>query len=294
MASDAKKLRLASHAGSWYTDDADELSQQLGKWLDAASLTDNNAKAIICPHAGYSYSGRTAAFSFKNIDKSRVKRIFVLGPSHHVYTTKCMLSSMTSYETPLGNIPLDTSVLKELHATGHFEWMDKKTDEDEHSIEMQLPYIEKVMKGGSYSLVPVMIGSTNRQAEELYGSIFAKYLESDENFFVISSDFCHWGARFDYRYIYKEGVPIHESIEALDRMAMKIIETKDPEDFGEYLKKHKNTICGRHPIGVFLNAMKQCKREFTVKFVHYEQSSRCQSKSDSSVSYAAGVITLDK
>lgn len=85
------------------------------------------------------------------------KRVFVLGPSHHVYLTKCALSMMTAYETPLGNIALDTDgnilvivtrlVIKEIHSTGQFEWMKKSVDEAEHSIEMQLPYIEKMMEG---------------------------------------------------------------------------------------------------------------------------------------------------
>lgn len=160
------------------------------------------------------------------------KRVFVLGPSHHAYLTKCALSCMTHYETPIGNIALDTErklfqwkfneispewlflVISELYATGSFEWMKKSVDEEEHSIEMQLPYIEKMMNGytnfftefslkfhrASYALVPVLVGSLSKKMEDHYGSIFAKYLDDPSNFFVISSDFCHWGKRFDYMY----------------------------------------------------------------------------------------------
>jgi hypothetical protein len=88
--------------------------------------------------------------------------------------------------------------------------------------------------------------------EAHYGSLFAKYLDDPANFFVISSDFCHWGKRFDYTFYDSSDGPIFKSIEALDRKGMQAIETQDPETFYAYQKEYDNTICGRHPIGVFL------------------------------------------
>jgi hypothetical protein len=76
-------------------------------------------------------------------------------------------------------------------------------------------------------------------------------LEDEETFFVISSDFCHWGKRFGYTY-HDPNVKIHQSIEALDRKGMDIIESLDPQAFTDYIKKYKNTICGRFPIIVLL------------------------------------------
>jgi len=154
---------------------------------------------------------------------------------------------------------------------------------------MQLPYIVKMMEGATYTLVPVLVGSTSKKSEEHYGSLFAKYLEDPSNFFIISSDFCHWGKRFDYYYYDNNDGAIHKSIEVLDRRGMEAIESLDPEKFYAYLKKFENTICGRHPIGVFMQAMYHCKTKFKVKFVHYAQSNQCTSKNDSSVSYAAAV-----
>jgi len=287
---DEQLVRIASHAGSWYSNKADELSKQLDKWLGGANVSNGAARAIISPHAGYSYSGRTAAYSYKNMDKSSIKRIFILGPSHHVYTKRCMLSSLKEYQTPLGNINLDTNVLIELFSTGEFDWMRKNIDEDEHSIEMQLPYIEKMMQGANYSLVPIMVGSISYESETLYGGILAKYLDDPSNFFVISSDFCHWGERFDYTYYDKKEGEIYQSIQALDKKGMDTIETQDPLEFHNYQKKFKNTICGRHPIGVLLQMLKKSQLKFGLKFVHYEQSSQCKSEDDSSVSYASGVV----
>jgi len=291
MANNAKKIRNASHAGSWYSDDEKVLSDQLDKFLDKAKTTNLMARAVISPHAGYSYSGPTAAFAYKNLDKTKIKRVFIFGPSHHFYLTKCALSLMDEYETPLGNITLDRAVINELHSTGSFDWMERSVDEDEHSIEMQLPYIVKMMKGANYGLVPVLVGNVSKESEALYGKIFAKYLEDPSNFFVISSDFCHWGKRFSYTFYSPSEGPIYKSIEALDRKGMDAIESQDLEKWYSYLKEFKNTICGRHPIGVLLQAIKHSDDKHNIKFVSYAQSSQCMSNTDSSVSYAVAVTT---
>jgi len=283
--------RSASHAGSWYSSNGAELDKQLQAFLDKAPLTNSAARALICPHAGYSYSGLAAAHSYKNMNPASIKRVFILGPSHHVYTASCKLSSMQEYATPLGNMKLDQAVLQELHSTGHFEWMSKEEDEDEHSIEMQLPYIQKLMQGVSFSVVPVMVGSLKSETEQLYGSIFSKYLDDPQNFFVISSDFCHWGKRFSY-YVYEpEEGPIYKFVEAMDRRGMAAIEAQDVDAWYSYMKKYKNTICGRHPIGVFLQTLRHNSAKFSLQFVHYSQSNQATSKNDSSVSYAACVVT---
>lgn len=97
--------------------------------------------------------------------------------------------------------------------------MDKKTDEDEHSIEMHLPYVAKVMEDfkDQFTIVPIMVGSLSTESERLYGEILAPYLEDPSNLFVISSDFCHWGNRFHYTYYDKSCGHIYQSIEKLDK-----------------------------------------------------------------------------
>lgn len=170
--------RAASHAGSWYTSNGVKLDEQLTSWLSAVQgerfpLSEDVARedastrrgdptflpipgirAIIAPHAGYSYSGPPAAYAYKCIDPSRIKRVFVLGPSHHFYLNGCALSKCKTYETPLGGLPLDRKTMDELKAKGEqqgrstrFDWMDLDQDEDEHSIEMHLPYVRKVFEG---------------------------------------------------------------------------------------------------------------------------------------------------
>ncbi len=125
----------------------------------------------------------------------------------------CTLSSTTHYQTPLYDLEIDQSskdfhdvlyldlirvhflVYSELQATGKFKMMTQQVDEEEHSIEMHLPYIAKVMESqrGKFTIVPVMVGATSGQRQAEYGKIFGPYLADPENLFVISSDFCHWG-----------------------------------------------------------------------------------------------------
>ncbi|GAB2284937.1 hypothetical protein Dimus_019390 [Dionaea muscipula] len=288
-----EKVRRASHASSWYTSNPAKLAEELEEWIRASSTTkSSDIRGVIAPHAGYSYSGRAAAYAFGNIDPTNIKRVFLLGPSHHYYTPNCDLSHATIYRTPLGDLPVDLEVNKELEATGKFGWMDPVADEAEHSMEMHLPYLAKVFEGHPVKIVPILVGSLSPESEAMYGRLLAKYIDDPSNFFSVSSDFCHWGSRFSYTYYDGKHGAIHKSIEALDRMGMDIIETGDPDAFRRYLAKYENTICGRHPIGVYLNMMKHGSTKLRIKFLRYEQSSQCKSKRDSSVSYASAVAKV--
>ncbi|KKK19283.1 hypothetical protein P175DRAFT_0429236 [Aspergillus ochraceoroseus IBT 24754] len=219
--------RVASHSGSWYSDDRRTLTRELDQWLaqvpdtieGLGSLPVPGARVIIAPHAGYSYSGACAAYAYKALDLSKANRIFVIGPSHHRYFTTLALPALTGYYTPLSDdpLPLDTELISKLltsTATAPdgsslgFETMTRSTDEDEHSIELHLPYIHRRLQlqhpdkpTAQYPpLVPIMVGSTSTMTERAFGTLLAPYLEDPTNAFVISSDFCHWGLRFRYTY----------------------------------------------------------------------------------------------
>ncbi|KIL70786.1 hypothetical protein M378DRAFT_486585 [Amanita muscaria Koide BX008] len=319
-----RDIRSASHAGDWYSDNGKELGTQLSTWLGKVAPTGatfpiQGCKAIIAPHAGYAYSGQAAAWAYKCIDTTQIKRVFILGPSHHFYLDGCALSTCREYETPLGNLPLDLETIEELKATGKFETMDISADEAEHSIEMHLPYIRKVFEGKEIKIVPIVVGAISPSSELVAGAVLAPYLEKEDTLFVISSDFCHWGSRFSYTFYYPEPAPskaapvnlsrsvapspshpVHLSIRRLDHEAMDFL-TMPPSDaqsthsqFSSYLSETKNTICGRHPIGVLLGVLATLEKEKGVsavlKFVRYEQSSACVSVRDSSVSYASAYV----
>ncbi|KFY09145.1 hypothetical protein V492_05581 [Pseudogymnoascus sp. VKM F-4246] len=325
--------RAASHAGSWYSSAPATLSNELDGWLAQVpdSIDGRNklpvpgARVIIAPHAGYSYSGPAAAWAYKSLDLSKAKRIFLLGPSHTMYLEGCAISSQKYYATPLGNLKLDQSTIKELQGAAKFDAWKAKSEEAEHSLEMHLPYIYKVLANTFKSpdefplLIPVLVGATSGPTEKMYGQVFAPYLADPTSVFVVSSDFCHWGERFQYTYYLpaspsansegydlsrRDKTPtnpmIHESIGRIDKLAMDAIEQGKHQGFLDNLMDTGNTVCGRHPIGVVMAALEILEQEGKIsaenggrfKFVRYERSSDVKDIKDSSVSYASAVAIL--
>jgi AmmeMemoRadiSam system protein B len=158
--------------------------------------------------------------------------------------------------------------------------------------QMHLPYLVKRFEGHPFTLVPVIVGALTPESEQLYGRLLSSYLDEPANLFVFSSDFAHWGTRFNFLH-HTPPLPVWQSIEALDREGMRLIEAGDAAAFTAYLRQHGNTICGRHPIGVFLCMLATAKTRFATRFTRYAQSSRALTVSDSSVSYATAVCVAD-
>ncbi|CAI5535420.1 unnamed protein product [Closterium sp. Naga37s-1] len=237
---------------------AEELGEEMEAWLAASGVSpDATVRAVIAPHAGFRYSGRCAAYAFAHMHAPSIRRIFLLGPSHHHYTRKCVLPRSTSFHTPLGALPIDMQVVEELKATGEFEEMGRHVDEAEHSLEMHAPFLAHMCKDHNVSLVPIMVGSLDAAAEARYGSILSRYFSDSSNFFSISSDFCHWGSRFRFTPYDKAHGPIHKAIEAMDREGMAAIEGGGAKAFRDYIERTGNTVCGRHPIGVLLQVWRE-------------------------------------
>lgn len=222
----------------------------------------------------------------------------------------------------MGDIVLDAATIKTLRSTNQFQDMSTKTDSDEHSLEMHLPYIYHLFKetheqGKPPPLVPILVGNTSPSVEKTFGAMLAPYLADPDNVFVISSDFCHWGSRFSYTYYLPsstsdpakglslrsrdepEDPPIYESIARIDKLAMEGVESGQHDAFLATLRDTGDTVCGRHPIGVIMAAIEVLKMEGKIdqdkgrfKFVRYERSSEVENGSDSSVSYASAFAAL--
>ncbi|TIA87807.1 hypothetical protein E3P99_02935 [Wallemia hederae] len=256
------KIREATHAGAWYTNNPAKLSTQIDGWVNEASKAGvtcvDKCRVVIAPHAGLSFSGRTAAYAYAAANLSQYKRIIMLGPSHHVYLTTCALSPFHAYDTPLGELRVDSQVNDDLARSKAFTRMSRTVDEDEHSFEMHMPFIKKAAKEwvfGSYcplsdkqrpshdiKVVPILVGNLSQEQEEDFGRYLSKYIKDPETLFAISSDFSHWGSRFRYTYYRpspqaegrrlgktdsvggSEGEAlIHESIAGLDHEAWDIL-----------------------------------------------------------------------
>ncbi|KAL4998842.1 MEMO1 family [Aspergillus recurvatus] len=259
--------RAASHAGSWYSGNRQTLTLQLDQWLERVpdaleglgSLPVPGARIIIAPHAGYSYSGPCAAYAYKALDLSKAKRIFVLGPSHHHYFASLALPTLTGYHTPLSDepLPLDTELIAKLRATPAakpngstiaFENMSRSVDEGEHSIELHLPYIHRLLQlqhpdkeTAEYPpLVPILVGNTSKTTESAFGALLAPYLEDASNAFIVSSDFCHWGLRFRYTY-YVPQAPVPGP-----KLPLSSYDLPQPEDDEMEIESKIEVACAGH------------------------------------------------
>lgn len=315
-------VRPATHAGSWYSGRLSQLDLQLTRYLSEAPLSKSGARVVVGPHAGYAYCGSILAQSYKAWDTSRTKNVFIFSPSHYVYFKGARVSKYAYYQTPYGNIPVNTQLAKDL-TTQHpkdIKYMDSSTDDQEHGLEMHMPLLHKVTKDlpqGVPNIVPILISSSDESFERRIASIIAEYISNEENSFIVSSDFCHWGARFDYT-IYTADetasklkelsfdsddqaaleVPIYKSIEYLDKRAMQVASTGSYKDWREYIKSTGNTICGQKPIAIMLAALELYQEAngnaepLSFNWIGYKQSSHARSVDDSSVSYASGYVVL--
>ncbi|AAS54811.2 AGR321Wp [Eremothecium gossypii ATCC 10895] len=324
-------IRPATHAGSWYLSNPTRLSQQLSKFLNDATTehggVQRGTRAIISPHAGYSYCGETMAKCYAKLDVNKdTKRVFVLGPSHHFHFRNiALVSRYTALETPLGNLQVDEETVSKL--LGHarlFRPLDYDDDQKEHSLEMQYPMLHETLlqrgvRPSDVKIVPILISYNSTEVDYAIGKILIEYLQCDDTAVIVSSDFCHWGRRFGYTgYVSSvediqdavadgteietlttrskmdhHSIQIYKSIELLDRYAMDILgQMADSREkyqiWKDYLEVTGNTICGEKPIGVLLCAFSYVNTPLSFHWCGYSQSSEVKSLEDSSVSYAAG------
>ena len=290
-------VRFASHSGSWYNDNPMKLSKELNKYLSASEQFEDyqSLKSIIVPHSGLVYGGPVAAKAFINVNPDNYDRVIILGPSHYEYFTGGALTSFEKFESPFGNVNVDTTTIKNLLVDSkNFFSFPKSSDVQEHSIEMEIPFLKYIFDKKPFSIVPIVIGDGNLKKNVELGKCLYDLYEDKKTLFVISSDFCHWGRDFDYTYYNKKFKTIWESTEDLDKQALDIIGEINTQKFDDYMKRTNNTICGSNPITIVLSIIEEYQKKHKDKKISfdtagYAQSSKVKSINDSSVSYAAGV-----
>ena len=190
--------RVASHAGSWYSNQMSVLTDELAKYLKSTKFEVSIpksvfAKALIAPHAGFFYSGPTAAYGYKvmrdTINRNKIKRIFVLGPSHHFYLKGCAMSKANLLETPLGFLRVDSATQMELERSGLFKDITMDQDEEEHSLEMQYPFLKYISGSKDVPLVNIMVGDMTDSYLAKMTKVLKRYFLDEESLFFISSVF---------------------------------------------------------------------------------------------------------
>ena len=192
-------VRPATQAGRFYDSDARVLSHEVDSLLarHAKDGTFDSVAALIVPHAGYYFSGNVAASAYARLHpEKKYKRIFLLGPSHHEWLDGASVNSETDYyATPLGEVKVDREVARQLiEADSIFSYQPKAHDR-EHCLEVQLPFLQRQFKEMP-SIVPIII-STNDFAKLKQMAEVLKPWFTDENLFIISSDFSHYPSYAD-------------------------------------------------------------------------------------------------
>lgn len=295
----ASAVLQATHMGSWYPKGKQLDSLLQSAYSSSSTIELNNdriIRGIIVPHAGYTFCVQTSMNAFRNINPDQYDRVFVLGPSHHMAIRYCTIADATSAESPYGEIPFDIESAQYLlnNYPKLFKKLGRSTAEVEHSLEMEFPLLKYLFKSKPFKIIPIMVGSLTYQQCKDVSEALSQYKNDPKTLFVISSDFCHWGSRFGYQYLPPDNgrnLKVYQRIEELDRKGAEMIATGNPEKFFNYLEETENTICGRNPILIIMNLFE--KDGMSATFPAYSQSENIISMSGSSVSYFAGIITVN-
>lgn len=182
-------IRPAAVAGSFYPADRNQLDSDIEYYLTHCHQTEfTQAKAFIVPHAGIQYSGIIAASVYSAIARSAqsFERVILMGPCHRVWIEGMAIPAVDSFESPLGNIPLDKNILQSISQFPDVQISDV-AHQDEHSLEVQLPFLQKALQ--NFSLVPILVGEVDCESvAEMINFLWSL----DDTLFLISSDLSHF------------------------------------------------------------------------------------------------------
>ncbi|HUW60516.1 MAG TPA: AmmeMemoRadiSam system protein B [Candidatus Bathyarchaeia archaeon] len=293
-------------AGSWFPADAGKLQTLLdGLYKDAdagaaASLVSGKLVACIVPHAPYATSGGIAVSTLRLLQPGQYERVIILAAAHHSQFRGCSIPSAQAYITPLGVVPIDCPLVRELdrlsplievRSLNYGKMLERQPlHERETTIEVMLPYLQ--VRLGTFVVVPIMVGelkdyggNLDIYAIDAIASVLARYVD-EKTLIVVSSDFTHFGNNFSYR-PFKEN--ILEGIEALDRTAFNLILARNSAGYYDYLQQTENTICGKEAIALLLKLLPQ-GASGTV--TGYDISARRTGDTKTSISYAAIAFTM--
>ena len=192
-------VRPAAVAGMFYPESAMVLEREVGNMLAAASrrATAIRPKAIIVPHAGYVYSGPVAASLYVLLAALRgaISRVVLLGPTHRVAVAGLALPDCRAFATPLGIVSLDQDAVAAIADLPQVV-VSAAAHAQEHSLEVQLPFLQTVL--GDFSLLPLAVGDASPQA---VAQVLERLWGGDETLIVVSSDLSHYLPYADARRI---------------------------------------------------------------------------------------------
>ena len=181
--------RPAAVAGMFYPGNPVELAASVDQLLAEAPTGETpQPKVLIVPHAGYIYSGATAAMAYASLApwRASIRRVILLGPTHRVAVNGIALPKSEAFATPLGNIRLDAAAIAQLAELPQIVFSDH-VHAQEHSLEVHLPFLQRVLD--DFTLVPLAVGHATPQA---VAEVIDLLWGGPETLIVISSDLSHF------------------------------------------------------------------------------------------------------
>ena len=235
-----QKVRYSVIAGTWYPGNEKRLRDEINLMLDIAKPEKNyeNILGVISPHAGYRYSGKTAAYAYNTIKDKTYETVVVVSPSHCEYFKGISVFDGDAYETPLGKLKINNELREKLINSSDLIFAGEEGhSSEEHSLEIQLPFLQVVL--GDFSLLPIVIGDQRREnvfelAEKL------ATIKDDKTLIVVSTDLSHFH-------------PKHEA-EILDGIVKEEISRMDYEGLQRALERNTCEACGGGGIVTLLKA----------------------------------------
>jgi AmmeMemoRadiSam system protein B len=246
-------------AGSFYPANARELEQTIERYLARVEPTEltGDLVGLVCPHAGYVYSGQTAAYGYDLLRTAlaqggKFDLVVVLSPAHFAGAGRFSITDASAYQTPLGAVELDH---KAVAALEHELGVHRIGFDGEHAIEVQLPFLQLTL--GTFSLLPVMIGDPTLSAGEELGLALHKILARENALIVASSDLHH--------------IDNYEQVTRRDRTVVDAIASMDLARIKQALSPRDCSVCGRVAVYAMLTAAMTAGANRT-HILHYTNS----------------------
>jgi len=268
-------LRPSPIAGTWYEGNSKVLAAHVDEYLEAVKLPEikGNIIAVIAPHAGHVYSGAVAAYAFAALRGLKPDLVAVLSPFHNLASYPLITTKHQAYSTPLGNIEVDQGALTELQT--HLDIpITPIANDREHSLEIELPFLQRVLKN-EFKLLPIMVRAQEPVVAQKLGHALAQTLKDKNAFMVASTDLSHF---YDQR-----------TAKVLDTEMLKRFESLDPESVFEAEWSRKGFACGHSAVASMLWAARELGAD-AVQILNYATSGDITGDYSSVVGYGAGIV----
>jgi hypothetical protein len=264
----------------FYPSDPVELTRMIAEMYSQAEKRPLSGPplAIIAPHAGYPYSGMTAARAYKLIEGEEFETVVVVSPSHTVFFKGCSVYDGDAYQTPLGEIEVDRKLaerIADLHPAVHFSSQGHAVgaQRGEHSLEVQLPFLQIML--GKFKVVPIVMGEQDEDTAVALGEVLASALHGTDTLMVASTDLSHF-----------HDLP---TANRLDDEVRKALESYDPGELLSRLDTGSGEACGGGPVASVLMASKRLGGS-DVKVVDYTTSADATGDTSEVVGYLSAVV----